>query len=184
MGPLAEADVFLNKINIIVAPQSAGKSCLLKTACFCDWVEKRIKLSQEPEIFKEKEVFESNFVEFHRLKGYTNEYSYIEYENDSMWFSYSWKSKRFDFSWKEEALRSAIFEVFHMNNNDKMVQNIFKNFTSMRITEIFPEEQEQNLFPPTQGVLAYRLLDWARSDSGGFLFIATHSPYIVTLKCY
>lgn len=31
LGPLAEADVFLNKINIIVGPQSAGKSCLLKS---------------------------------------------------------------------------------------------------------------------------------------------------------
>lgn len=102
MGPLAEADVFLNKINIIVAPQSSGKSCLLKTACFCDWVEKRIQLSQNPDVFKENDVFENRFVEFHRLKGYTQEDSYIEYENDSMRFSYSWKTKRFDFSWKEE----------------------------------------------------------------------------------
>lgn len=51
LGPLREADVFLNKINIIVGPQSAGKSCLLKTACFCNWVEKRIQLSQEPYFF-------------------------------------------------------------------------------------------------------------------------------------
>ena len=36
------------------------------------------------------------------------------------------------------------------------------------------------MFPPTQGVLACRLIDWARSERGGFLFIATHSPYMVT----
>ena len=65
-------------------------------------------------------------------------------------------------------------------DNDEMSQKIFENFTLKRIAEIFLEEPEQNLFPPTQGVLAYRLLDWARSDRGGFLFIATHSPYMVT----
>ena len=315
-GPLVEADVFLNKINIIVGPQSAGKSCLLKTACFCNWVEKRIQLSQNPDDFRNNGVFENKLVEFHKLYGYIKEDSYIEYENDSMKFSYSWKTKAFDFSWKkegrwnyvcpkisyipaernivaaipnwfevsmkndnirnfmkdwqearsvmtedmpilnlgvsyrydksnnmdkvnvgdgvvldftntssglqslipllvhleflyngrfnseqsknisrileEEILRSAIFNemsnkalkggknLFHLHDNDKMAQSIFKNFTSMKVTEIFLEEPEQNLFPPTQGVLAYRLIDWARDERGGFLFVATHSPYIVT----
>lgn len=316
LGPLADADVFLNKINIIVGPQSAGKSCLLKTACFCDWVEKRIQLSQKPDAFKENGVFENKFVEFHKLYGYIKEDSYIEYENDSMKFSYSWKTKAFDFSWKEEGrwnyvcpkisyipaernivaaipnwfevsmkndnirnfmkdwqearsvmteempilnlgvsyrydksnnmdkvtvgdgvvldftntssglqslipllvhleflykkrfdseqsknvtrileeeiLRSNIFNemsnralkggknLFHLHDNDKIAESIFRNFTSMKVTEIFLEEPEQNLFPPTQGVLAYRLIDWARGERGGFLFIATHSPYMVT----
>lgn len=316
LGPLADADVFLNKINIIVGPQSAGKSCLLKTACFCDWVEKRIQLSQKPDAFKENGVFENKFVEFHKLYGYIKEDSYIEYENDSMKFSYSWKTKAFDFSWKEEGrwnyvcpkisyipaernivaaipnwfevsmkndnirnfmkdwqearsvmteempilnlgvsyrydksnnmdkvtvgdgvvldftntssglqslipllvhleflykkrfdseqsknvtrileeeiLRSNIFNemynralkggknLFHLHDNDKIAESIFRNFTSMKVTEIFLEEPEQNLFPPTQGVLAYRLIDWARCERGGFLFIATHSPYMVT----
>lgn len=316
LGPLADADVFLNKINIIVGPQSAGKSCLLKTACFCNWVEKRIQLSQNPDTFKEDGVFENKFVEFHKLYGYIKEDSYIEYENDSMKFSYSWKTKTFDFSWKEEGrwnyvcpkisyipaernivaaipnwfevsmkndnirnfmkdwqearsvmtedmpilnlgvsyrydksnnmdkvtvgdgvvldftntssglqslipllvhleflytkrfnteqsknvarileeeiLRSDIFNemsnralkegknLFHLHDNDKIAESIFRNFTSMKVTEIFLEEPEQNLFPPTQGVLAYRLIDWARSERGGFLFIATHSPYMVT----
>lgn len=316
LGPLAEADVFLNKINIIVGPQSAGKSCLLKTACFCNWVEKRIQLSQEPDVFKEDGAFENKLVEFHRLKGYINEDSYIEYENDSMKFSYSWKYRQFDFSWKEdgrwnyicpkisyipaernivaaipnwfevnfkndnirnfikdwqearsvitedmpilnlgvsyrydksnntdkvavgdgkvldfentssglqslipllvhleflyngrfkseqsknilrireeEILRNVIFyemsnralnggkNLFHLHDNDNMAERVFKNFTSMKTTEIFLEEPEQNLFPPTQGVLAYRLIDWARGENGGFLFVATHSPYMVT----
>lgn len=316
LGPLAEADVCLNKINIIVGPQSAGKSCMLKTACFCNWVEKRIQLSQNPDAFKGNGVFENKFVEFHKLYGYIKEDSYIEYENDSMKFSYSWKTKAFDFSWKEEGrwnyvcpkisyipaernivaaipnwfevsmkndnirnfmkdwqearsvmteempilnlgvsyrydksnnmdkvtvgdgvvldftntssglqslipllvhleflykkrfdseqsknvarileeeiLRSNIFNemsnralkggknLFHLHDNDKIAKSIFKNFTSMKVTEIFLEEPEQNLFPPTQGVLAYKLIDWARSERGGFLFIATHSPYMVT----
>ena len=58
-------------------------------------------------------------------------------------------------------------------DNDEMSQKIFENFTLKRIAEIFLEEPEQNLFPPTQGVLAYKLLDWARSDRGGFLLRLT-----------
>lgn len=305
LGPLAEADVFLNKINIIVGPQSAGKSCLLKTACFCNWVEKRIQLSQDTDAFKENGVFENKFLEFHKLYGYVKEDSYIEYENDSMKFSYSWKTKVFDFSWKEEgrwnyvcpqisyipAERNIVaaipnwFEVSMKNDNirnfmkdwqearsvmtedmpilnlgvsyrydksnnmDKVtvgdgvvldftntssglqslipllvhleflytkrfnteqsknilrieeegtlisiiwnyaknkshgefnIEKVYSNFTEMKRTEVFLEEPEQNLFPPTQGVLAYRLMDWARGEKGGFLFVATHSPYMVT----
>lgn len=305
LGPLAEADVYLNKINIIVGPQSAGKSCLLKTACFCNWVEKRIQLSQNPDTFKENGVFENKLVEFHKLYGYIKDDSYIEYENDSMKFSYSWKTKDFNFSWKEEgrwnyicpkisyipAERNIVaaipnwFEVSMKNDNirnfmkdwqearsvmteempilnlgvsyrydksnnmDKVTvgdgvvldftntssglqslipllvhleflytkrfnteqvlsikrleeestliskiwdyandknpevfnaNEVCSNFTEMKRTEIFLEEPEQNLFPPTQGVLAYRLIDLARGERGGFLFIATHSPYMVT----
>lgn len=317
LGPLAEADVMLNRINIIVGPQSAGKSCLLKTACFCAWVEKRIQLSQEPEMFNEVGFFENKFVEFHKLEGYASEESYIEYENDYMRFSYSWKNKKFDFHWiengrwdyvcpkisyipaernlvaaipnwfevrmnddnirnfmkdwqdarsvvtsglpilnlgvtyrydrhnnkdkvdvgngkvidftntssglqsliplmvhlnylydtrfnieqpknifriqEEKVLRSTIFEnmsktaleannddLFHLHDNDNKAQKVFDNFTSMKNTEIFLEEPEQNLFPPTQGVLAYKLTELTRSEHGGLLFVATHSPYMVT----
>lgn len=305
LGPLAEADVLLNKINIIVGPQSAGKSCLLKTACFCNWVEKRIQLSQDTDAFKENGVLENKFLEFHKLYGYVKEDSYIEYENDSMKFSYSWKTKVFDFSWKEKgrwnyvcpkisyipAERNIVaaipnwFEVSMKNDNirnfmkdwqearsvmtedmpilnlgvsyrydksnnmDKVtvgdgvvldftntssglqslipllvhleflytkrfnteqsknilrieeegtlisiiwdyaknkshgefnIEKVYSNFTEMKRTEVFLEEPEQNLFPPTQGVLAYRLMDWARGEKGGFLFVATHSPYMVT----
>lgn len=93
---------------------------------------------------------------------------------------------------EEEILRSTIFDEMVKRSlkgrknpsfrydNDEMSQKIFENFTLKRIAEIFLEEPEQNLFPPTQGVLAYKLLDWARSDRGGFLFVATHSPYMVT----
>lgn len=317
LGPLVEADVTLNKINIIVGPQSAGKSCLLKTTCFCEWVEKRIQLSQEPDKFKEDGFFEKKFIEFHKLDGYTSEDTYIEYENDSIHFSYSWKDKVFDFHWiengrwnyvcpkisyipaernlvaaipnwfevrmnndnirnfmkdwqdarsvvtgglpilnlgvtysydkknnmdkvdvgngtvldftntssglqsliplmvhlnylydmrfkteqpknifriqEEKILRGTIFEnmskialetnndnLFHLHDNDEKARKVFDNFTSMRNTEVFLEEPEQNLFPPTQGVLAYQLMEWARGEHGGLLFVATHSPYMVT----
>ena len=36
-GPIAQAEVELKGVNIIIGPQSAGKSCLLKVACYCTW---------------------------------------------------------------------------------------------------------------------------------------------------
>ena len=46
LGPLHEADIELKRINVIIGSQSSGKSCVLKTACYCTWVEKRIELTQ------------------------------------------------------------------------------------------------------------------------------------------
>ena len=45
-GPLAEANLDLDRVNLIVGLQSSGKSCALKTACYCSWVEKRMELAQ------------------------------------------------------------------------------------------------------------------------------------------
>lgn len=313
LGPLTEADVNLSRINIVVGPQSAGKSCLLKTACYCAWVEKRIQLSQNPEQFGEDGYFEQRFVQFHKLDGYVSEDTYVEYENDAMKFSYTWKTRTFEFEWKEEGrwnyvcpkisyipaernLVAAIPNWFEVNLNDDNIRNfmtdwetarslvsdglpilnlgvtyrydknnrkdkvvltngpmlaftntssglqsliplmvhlnfmyemrfkhklpksilrvqeetrlfsvmhenilfstekdfscvykqykeekeIYDNFISMRISEVFLEEPEQNLFPPTQGLLVYKLMDWARGEHGGLLFVATHSPYVVT----
>ena len=82
---------------------------------------------------------------------------------------------------EEGTLISIIWDYANDKNPEDFNANeVCSNFTEMKRTEIFLEEPEQNLFPPTQGVLAYRLIDWARDERGGFLFVATHSPYIVT----
>ena len=46
--------------------------------------------------------------------------------------------------------------------------------------EIFLEEPEDNLFPPTQTALSSWLLDKTLGNDRNCLFIATHSPYIMT----
>ena len=332
LGSLVEADICLERINIVVGPQCSGKSVLLKTASYCSWVEKRIQLSQNPDQFKENGYFAKRFVEFHKLKGYTSPDSFIMYENDSMAFSYSWKTGVFEFAWKtdrwkyvcpkvsyipsERNIVAAIpnwFEVNMGDNNirgfmkdwevarsycseglpilnmgvkyqfdpngrrdkvildndefldftntssglqsliplmiylnylyiarfgsstgksvsreqeDEAVMNIlykeefvkkgtkedgeavswngtfyqvndkylmfdtdedarrfseiFKNLTDMSVNDVFLEEPEQNLFPPTQSVLISNLIDFARGKHGNVLFVATHSPYVVT----
>mgnify|MGYP002623746984 CR=1 FL=1 len=48
-GPIEEADILLSRVNLIIGPQSSGKSTILKVACYCDWLEKQIEITQNPE---------------------------------------------------------------------------------------------------------------------------------------
>ena len=78
-GPVLDATLDLGKINIIIGLQSSGKSCVLKTACYCAWVEKRIQLTQNDEFFKDG-GFMKRLESYYRLKGYVREDTVIEYE--------------------------------------------------------------------------------------------------------
>lgn len=56
---------------------------------------------------------------------------------------------------------------------------IFGRYSTPHYCEIFLEEPEANLFPPTQSNLVEWLLDMTRGEQPSNLFIATHSPYIL-----
>lgn len=53
-------------------------------------------------------------------------------------------------------------------------------YTGNHFCDIFLEEPEENLFPPTQTQLTDWLLDLTEGPHASNLFIATHSPYILT----
>ena len=57
---------------------------------------------------------------------------------------------------------------------------IYKRYTKTHHAEIFLEEPENNLFPPTQVRLVDWLLKLTEGDNGADLFVATHSPYMMT----
>ena len=104
-GPIMKADIMLQDVNIIIGEQSIGKSCVLKVACFCTWVEKRIAIEQNAKRFEKNGVFLEELVNFHRLNGYVHDNTYIGYESDFIkfsydsenGFSYEWKEKRWDY---------------------------------------------------------------------------------------
>ena len=103
--PIMKADIMLQDVNIIIGEQSIGKSCVLKVACFCTWVEKRIAIEQNAKRFEKNGVFLEELVNFHRLNGYVHDNTYIGYESDFIkfsydsenGFSYEWKEKRWDY---------------------------------------------------------------------------------------
>lgn len=292
LGPLKEADVELKRINVIIGSQSSGKSCVLKTACYCTWVEKRIELSQTSDFFAKDDNFLKELESFHKLKGYIKDDTFISYESDFMSFSYDNKNKTFAFSWKEgrwdykrskvtyipaeRNLVAAIPNWFQVKFNDDNIRdfmadwetarqattndlsvlnlgvsyhydantksdkvqvadgvmldftntssglqsviplfvhlshvtkikyeriesfanlqensillakmdeedkkNVYTNYVHTHHCDIFLEEPEANLFPPTQSRLVEWLFDMTKGERPCNLFVATHSPYIL-----
>lgn len=296
LGPLDEVDIELRRINVIIGPQSSGKSCVLKTACYCTWVEKRIELTQKVDLFGEKDRFIKELVRFHKLEGYIRENTYVEYESDYMHFSYDNTYKKFTFEWKNRwgykgvkvtyipaernmvaaipnwfdvqladdnirsfmsdwevarkatvnelavlnldvsyrydpmtnsdkvavakdvvldftnassGLQSLIPLYVHLNYLDKLQytqekkesvqktlekrelqrviyaesngkEEIYLRYVNTDHCDIFLEEPEENLFPPTQSRLVEWLLAMSEGEYANNLFIATHSPYVLT----
>lgn len=99
-GPLQSASLNLGNFNIITGAQSSGKSCVLKIACFCAWVEKRIQLSQSASDFEKGDEFISLLLDFYQMEGYARSESQIEYDSPYMKFSYDNSIKKFSFKWK------------------------------------------------------------------------------------
>lgn len=330
LGPIAEADISLKDVNVVIGEQSIGKSCVLKVVCFCTWVEKRIAIEQNAKRFEKKGVFMEELVNFHRLNGYVHEDTFIGYESDSIkfsydnkhGFSYEWKQDRWDYlrpkvsyipaernlvavipNWFEvksvadniqdfmadwsnarktvgdkdilnldvtfhydegsdtdyvktkdghvlpftnvsSGLQSLIplyvhlfnisskkyrkredNSVKHKSETEKLVNSLieyyeksigeafiknpkygtinqetglekefipnpemtqwltrrFLNLSRIHHCEVFLEEPEENLFPPTQQILMKSLLSFVKLEEGNTLFISTHSPYILDI---
>lgn len=292
LGPLKEADVELKHINVIIGSQSSGKSCVLKTTCYCTWVEKRIELTQTSDFFAKDGNFLKELERFHKLKGYIKPDTFISYESDYMAFSYDNATNTFKFEWKEgrwnyrrskvtyipaernlvaaipnwfqvkfaddnirdfmadwETARQATQEditvlnlgvSYHYDANTKSdrvkvsddvtldftntssglqsviplfvhlshitkirhdriesfanlqensillakldeedKKDVYTNYVHTHHCDIFLEEPEANLFPPTQSNLVEWLLNKTKGDHSSNLFIATHSPYIL-----
>ena len=100
IGPLKSATVSLSKYNLFVGPQSSGKSCILKIASYCNWVEKRIELSQTPDDYLNVAEFWKRLVDYHRLNGFIKKGFLIKYESSFMTFSISGSPEKIQFSFE------------------------------------------------------------------------------------
>lgn len=124
VGPLRTAEIDLGRINVIIGPQSSGKSCVLKIACYCTWVEKKIELAQSAEEFMKDGYFIKELTRFHKLEGYFREDSFISYESDFMRFSYEAEGKRFQFDWKDKRWEYCRPKVSYIPSERNMVAAI------------------------------------------------------------
>lgn len=73
-----------------------------------------------------------------------------------------------------------MYLAFENREKSDQCETIYNNFTRKSGNEIFIEEPEQNLFPPTQAILVEQLEECIEGEHKGRLFVATHSPYVVT----
>ena len=98
-GPIDSADIQLGRVNILIGMQSSGKSCILKTACYCTWVEKRLELSQKVNGFGNGSTFIDIMTDYYQMAGYVHPDTYIEYETNHLRFTYDHASKSFSMKW-------------------------------------------------------------------------------------
>jgi predicted ATPase len=98
IGPISEVQIDLKKINIIIGPQSSGKSVLAKIVSFCQWAEKRFILDGN----KFEYSFRDMFIEFHRIDyAYFSTKSSFVYDGDYVVISQSGKKFELDFKPKD-----------------------------------------------------------------------------------
>lgn len=84
IGPIKHIDIYLNKINVIIGPQSSGKSTIAKIISFCSWLEKeKNELIDHLDL---KEILET----YHRMRGYFNNESSILYVGENLLFAYNY----------------------------------------------------------------------------------------------
>lgn len=87
VGPIKNVSFKLNKVNVLMGPQSCGKSTIAKIASYCQWVEKRFILDGK---FDYK--VEDQLLNFHRLSANSfSQSSFIEYESDFIKIKYNGK---------------------------------------------------------------------------------------------
>jgi predicted ATPase len=87
IGPLKEVELNLNKINVLMGPQSTGKSTISKIISYFQWVEKRYILDGEY-----KQEFSKQFIDFHKIDAnYFMNNSFMQYESNYVLITYEGK---------------------------------------------------------------------------------------------
>lgn len=103
IGPINHVVLNLKRVNVLIGPQSAGKSCILKIACFCAWAEKRIQLVQGQNGFSAEIYLKENLIDFHKLEGYFEDgkKARFRYDTSHLWLEYNHDSREFKWDWKQ-----------------------------------------------------------------------------------
>ncbi len=147
-GPIKHAELDFKKVNILIGQQGAGKSCILKIAAFCMWVEK-VYISGEIDDLQrgisQREFVEKHLLEFYKLDEYAvvadNKYSTISFnDNDNIKIFIDFKAaddnwmniveiekptaqKRVAYIPAERCLVSAIPNLLEIRLNDTCILN-------------------------------------------------------------
>ncbi|MDR2123037.1 MAG: ATP-binding protein [Flavobacteriaceae bacterium] len=99
VGPIKDITLYVNKVNVFMGPQCSGKSTIAKIISYCTWVEKDVATSQSLEKYKKDKYYFRNLLEsFHKMRGYINKDSIIEFESNIIKLKYT--EEKFTIEWK------------------------------------------------------------------------------------
>ena len=142
LGPIEEAVIDMDRMNVLVGPQSVGKSCVLKVAAFVSWLEKRIELTQDPEGVT-KNAYRDHFIEYFGLYDYDQKDTYIRYESNMMIIEYS--AQNMSVEWKKDRWnyhRSKISYIPSERNLIATISNWAKVDVNDSLLEYFSDWDE------------------------------------------
>lgn len=134
IGPIQEADITLRNVNVVIGPQSSGKSTILKIASYCSWLEKRIEINQSAKFVKKPGVFLDGLVHFHKMEGYLRRGAVIKYASDYMTFTYEYDTDSFSFRWKPERWNYVRSKILYIPAERNMVSAI-PNWYEVKLQE-------------------------------------------------
>ena len=100
VGPIKNVNIELNRFNFIIGPQCSGKSTVAKVLSCCTWIEKETITTLNENAIPDSQSFLQLIEGFHKMEGYFNENSVIEYETKNI--SITFKDNKFKTSLKEE----------------------------------------------------------------------------------
>ncbi|MDR1524171.1 MAG: ATP-binding protein [Tannerella sp.] len=131
LGPIKDVTLDLNKINVIIGPQSSGKSTIAKVISFCTWLDKKFSKEGLP---KKNELTDyiRELKTYHRLSnGYFNTSTQIYFIGDFIELCYNnchpMTLTKYGFSLSELSANTAIrFEIgmrhsTPIDNNSKVI---------------------------------------------------------------
>jgi len=106
LGPISSVDIELNRFNVIIGPQSSGKSTIAKVISTCEWIEKEVATMINPKAIPDGAAFRKTIEEFHKMEDYFHQdnSSYVSYETDVIKLVY--EDGNLDVDLKDESIYS------------------------------------------------------------------------------
>lgn len=100
VGPIKEVKLLPKKVNVLMGPQSSGKSTIAKILCHCQWIEKQTfsNIHDLNKILLLEKNFYASLVKYHRLEDYFNSKSKIEYKGEFLTIKYDHSKKVADYT--------------------------------------------------------------------------------------
>ena len=140
-GPLRHVDIELEQVNLIIGLQGSGKSCVLRTACFCSWVEKRIMLLQSAEYFEKENNCDNHLLEYYAMEKYVKPDTYIEYSTKYITFVFDNRKEtaKFTCTMNRNAWRYCRPKVSYITS-DRNIVSLFHDYKDL--SKVSPHLQE------------------------------------------
>lgn len=96
IGPISgTVELELKRFNILIGPQSSGKSTIMKIVCFCRYVEKYCIVHNSIQYYKTYKHFIKELQRFHKLPdSFFNKNSRIQYQGEWITIDYQHNSEK------------------------------------------------------------------------------------------